>query len=293
MSVRRAFSLSEVLIVIGIMGILLAISIPAIYRARSAAERTSCQARLGQIGLALYLYHGDHRALPPGCTYNERKDPLLFMSWCTRLLPYCGQDTLWRQALEGYRSTRNYLKCPPHVGDRRQPLLVCPSEPVDMYIGPYVRQGYTHYLGSEGTNQFARNGLIYVDSKVNFAQVTDGASNTVLVGERPAYGTEGMEATFGWWYASEGQDSDGSAGVALGAREFATNPVLHHCGPASNRFQPSRRGNVCDLLHFWSMHEGGASFLFADKSVRFLSYSADSILPALATRAGGEAVSSD
>jgi prepilin-type processing-associated H-X9-DG protein len=46
----------------------------------------------------------------------------------------------------------------------------------------------------------------------------------------------------------------------------------------------------CDLFHFWSLHPGGANFAFADGSVRFLTYAADDVLPALATRAGGEAV---
>jgi prepilin-type processing-associated H-X9-DG protein len=47
---------------------------------------------------------------------------------------------------------------------------------------------------------------------------------------------------------------------------------------------------MCDALHFWSLHSGGANFAFADGSVRFLRYSADDVMPALATRAGGEVV---
>jgi prepilin-type processing-associated H-X9-DG protein len=49
-------------------------------------------------------------------------------------------------------------------------------------------------------------------------------------------------------------------------------------------------GNPCDLFHFWSLHPGEANFLLADGSVHFLRYEADPLLPALATRAGGETV---
>jgi prepilin-type processing-associated H-X9-DG protein len=53
-------------------------------------------------------------------------------------------------------------------------------------------------------------------------------------------------------------------------------------------FQAGRVDNPCDAFHFWSLHSGGANFAFCDGSVRLLNYSADSVLPALATRAGGE-----
>ncbi len=64
-------------------------------------------------------------------------------------------------------------------------------------------------------------------------------------------------------------------------------------GTGSTRFQQGQLDNMCSVMHFWSLHPGGAHFLFADGSVRFLSYSATEILPALATRAGGEVVSLD
>lgn len=62
------------------------------------------------------------------------------------------------------------------------------------------------------------------------------------------------------------------------------------CPSGTYPYSPGRVNNNCDLFHFWSLHPGGANFAFADGSVRFLSYSAASVVPALATRAGGETV---
>ena len=65
---------------------------------------------------------------------------------------------------------------------------------------------------------------------------------------------------------------------------------LGSCPPGPYQFRPGTVTNQCDMFHFWSLHDGGAHLLFADGSVRFLTYDADGILPALATRAGGEVV---
>ena len=62
------------------------------------------------------------------------------------------------------------------------------------------------------------------------------------------------------------------------------------CPRQSYPYGPGEPDNMCDTFHFWSRHPGGANFAFADGSVRFLRYEADPILPALATRAGNEAV---
>jgi prepilin-type processing-associated H-X9-DG protein len=107
---------------------------------------------------------------------------------------------------------------------------------------------------------------------------------TLAVGERPP----SAELDFGWWYAGWGQAKDGSADMVLGVRE--RNVIGQYCPPGPYMFVPAKLADQCAMFHFWSPHPNGANFLFADGSVRFLSYSADSILPALATRAGGETV---
>ena len=67
-------------------------------------------------------------------------------------------------------------------------------------------------------------------------------------------------------------------------------PGYESCPPGPYDFKQGDLNNRCDGYHFWSMHSGGAHFALADGLVRFLSYSANAILPALATRNGGEAV---
>ena len=96
---------------------------------------------------------------------------------------------------------------------------------------------------------------------------------------------------FGWWYAGWGQDRDGDADMVLGVRAMHRSIYAPECPLGPYSFELGSFTNQCDTLHFWSPHPGGANFAFADGSVHFLRYSADSIMPALATRAGGEVAS--
>ena len=81
------------------------------------------------------------------------------------------------------------------------------------------------------------------------------------------------------------------AGLAGGERQTAlARRLAIDADHEQARLGPGRLDNPCDRYHFWSLHPGGGNWLFADGSVRFLSYSADPIMPALATRAGGEVV---
>src|SRR6266542_6641225 len=113
---RIGFSLIEVVVVIAIIGALVALIMGAVQRVRATAARVECADKLRQAGLALHGYHNSHGWFPPGVSSNDEKDPLLFMSWCTRTLPYLEQSQLWEAALAAFAVDRNFLNVPPHNG---------------------------------------------------------------------------------------------------------------------------------------------------------------------------------
>jgi prepilin-type N-terminal cleavage/methylation domain-containing protein/prepilin-type processing-associated H-X9-DG protein len=284
------FSLVELLVVIAILGTLIGLTLAAIQRVRSAAACSECTDHLRQIGLALHNYHGVYKVFPPGCSNSGSTEPYPFMSWSARLLPFLEQEALWRQTLRAYQEDRRFLHNPPHIGlVTVMPIFACPADGRTFEVGKYA--AFTSYLGVEGNDLFTKDGILYLNSSVRLADVVDGTSNTLFVGERPPSADQG----FGWWYAGEGQDQDGSADLVLGVREWNVGSIwARGCPEGEYTFQDGRVQNQCDAFHFWSLHPGGgANFLFADGSVHFLPYSAAPLLPALATRAGGEAASWD
>jgi prepilin-type processing-associated H-X9-DG protein len=165
-------------------------------------------------------------------------------------------------------------------------IFACPADARSSRPSERSNIGFTFYLGVEGTDYLAQDGVLYLDSRTKASRITDGLSNTLLVGERPPSADE----VFGWWYAGTGQADSGSCDMVLGVRELNVWDGTRRCWRGPYFFSPGKVENPCDMFHFWSLHPGGANFLFADGSVRFLAYSADAIFPALATRAGGEAV---
>jgi len=89
-----------------------------------------------------------------------------------------------------------------------------------------------------------------------------------------------------------GQDGSGSVDMLLGPREIvdpAGRFAKWNCPPA-NRFKPGAPDSMCDGLHFWSLHDGGAHFALCDGSVRFMAYESAAVLEQMATRGGGESV---
>lgn len=281
----------ELVVVVAIVAILTALTLVAVQRVRDQANRARCSSNLRQLGLAVHQYHDGKGVLPPGVTVDSRDSvPMPFLSWNARILPYIEQGPLWIQVQEAYRQDPNFLR-PPHKVGRATVVLVfaCPGDgrafaPSTLVTG--TKPAFTCYLGVEGTNQYNHDGVLFKDSRIKLLDITDGTSHTLMIGERPPSADERR----GWWYAGWGQSQDGSAEMVLGLREINTQGWVPSCPPGPYFFSSGRFSNQCDAFHFWSPHIGGAGFAFADGSVRFLRYDPHPIMPALATRAGNEAV---
>jgi prepilin-type processing-associated H-X9-DG protein len=138
-----------------------------------------------------------------------------------------------------------------------------------------------------GTDHLAHEGVLWGGTSRRFGDVADGLSNTLMLGERPPAG----DFWYGWWYAGFGMGGTGALDAMLGVREVkARAPYTGNCERGPYHFRATEPADKCAVFHFWSFHPGGAHFAMCDGSVHFLAYSADAILPALATRAGNEAV---
>jgi prepilin-type processing-associated H-X9-DG protein len=291
---RCGFTLIELLVVIGIVMTLMGLLLAALQRVRATMDAVQCRHQLRQIGIALHQYHnqGHRRAFPPGVNSAAVGQPHPRMTWLCRLLPYVEQEALWQQTLQAYRANPYPFIDPPHVGlGTVVRLFTCPSDERLREARPTWNNrvvGLTSYLGVNGTNFQAQDGTFFVDSNVGLGMIDDGASNTIIVGERPP----SPDYWYGWWYAGVGQLGSGSPDMILGAAErHVAASFVAGCPPGPYRFTPGDLFDPCDIFHFWSLHQNGAHFLFGDGGVRFLTYDADRVLPALATRAGGEAVS--
>lgn len=282
MNQRRGFTLIELLVVIAIVAILIGLLLPAVQKVREAANRTKCQNHLKQLGLALHLYHDAHQAFPQA--YDKMNpwaapDNANRRSWMSHVLPYIEQHNLVNKGVATYAGVVVKIFC-------------CPSDPLEGRLGQFTGLppgALTDFIAVDGSNYantpgaafnvgLPRDGVMYGGSKTRIADVVDGASQTVMVGERPP----ASSTSWGWW-------TWGPYDSALGAQNSVPDPHGGTC-PLPQRYSPGKPGVECDALHYWSLHPGGANWLLTDGSVRFLPYTMAPILPLLATRAGGEPV---
>ncbi len=291
---RRGFTLIELLVVLAVIAVLIGLMVPAVQQVRDAAARVQCASNLKQLGLAAQQYHQAWRSFPPGMRFKKgrTRDPQYLSSWLTQLLPYVEQHQLWTATQAAYKQSRSPLKNPPHVGLATVvPVFTCPADGRTNEVQIAQREKYvvalTSYLGVEGKDLTTKDGILFRDSYIRILDIKDGTSNTLFAGERPP----STDFQYGWWYAGIGQRYTGSAEFILGVEEQNVLQVTAgSCPPGTYTFAPGSVNDQCAMFHFWSLHVGGAHFLFADGSVRFLHYSAAPILPALASRSGGEVV---
>lgn len=286
---RCAFTLIELLVVLGIVALLIGMTLPAVQKARAAADRISCSNRMHQLGIALTHYESSHSYLPMGSSKSSSSTP--YMGWQVSLLPFIDHETIYRQAQSAFVINPNWTDDKSlHPFSTVVTTYLCPSDS-RLAQANFTRNqllcANTSYLGVAGVRHRNAEGMLFYGSRTRFSDAKDGTSHTLLVGERPP----SADFWYGWWYAGIGTDFLGTADMLLGVRESTVgvlaDPYTVGCpGPAT--FRNGNLQNFCHVFHFWSLHSGGANFLFADGSVHFLRYSAEEILPALATRNGGE-----
>ncbi|MCX7665957.1 MAG: DUF1559 domain-containing protein [Gemmataceae bacterium] len=285
-SYRYAVTLIEVLVVCGVIALLVGLLGPAVQRVRATANQTSCANNLHQIGLALHQFHDSNGKLPPA-TLHRLNAPDRYLNWHARILPYLEQDALAEITRVDFALNPYVFHSPRHRNHSNPvPVFQCPSDPrKGVIVNNGMKLAITDYLGNSGLSRVSRDGTLYLESAVRFSEIWDGMSHTLLVGERPPPN----DSTTGW-YASVGVHGSGSTTSHLGVRESTDDLEAKYLCPSPSHFIKATLLSVCGHTHFWSFHTNGANFAFCDGSVRFFSYSADSILPALATRAGGETI---
>ncbi len=291
---RKAATLIEVLVVISVLGVLFSLLANAVQSVRASADRIKCTNNMKQMALAIHSYESRHRYFPPQPT-TSYQSPEALLSWHALILPDIEQNALWEQAAQACENTHDISSITSHVGYSTPiPLYVCPSDPrlltpLRTPKGDYT--AFSSYVGVAGSITLTiKPGVLRGDGKTTFASITDGASQTLMIGERPP--PDSLQA--GRWYTRRiilepfgGHDS------TMHIPDLMINLNDQECKQARMMFGPGRLNNPCDRLHYWSLHGGGAHFAFADGHVDFIRYTASELMPALATRAGGEIINLD
>lgn len=308
---RPGFTLIELLVVIAIIAILIALLLPAVQQAREAARRSTCKNNLKQIGLALHNYHDTYDRLPIGGNYARggAVNPGWGFSWWVGILPYLDQGPLYsRLSAEGdhpgtlANSTPTWTGASvngPAVNGILISPMACPSSPVDA-----VRSsGYAHtitcpqYSGIAGavddpagtaggffnpsgrqwainattTGIAANGGSLPPLQSLNFAKLTDGTSNIIVVGEQ----------------SGVGRDANGNPVTINNHQGFLCSMIVTTLNSGTQRifnlttirYPPNTTAialagvmnNDGQNNGLFSSHTGGVHVLLGDGAVRFLS----------------------
>lgn len=296
----KGFSVLELLVVIGIMGVLFSLVLPAVQSAREAAARATCMNHLRQMGLAMTMHHDTNHVFPsnggwdvdakikatdgssiyvytkdasgptfkwgvgkPGQTPQQQPG-----SWAYAILPYIEQDNVFVQRTWGTPLA----------------LYVCPSRrsaeatvPVNDQFGEYEGGGWAW-----GHIDYASNGRVVPNRPrcLRVGEITDGTSNTILIGEKAMSTVSYMTGT---WYWDEPYFLGGSGGTQRG---IGFSPV-----DGNLIIQDSAITGMTFRYNWGAAHHAGAHFLFCDGSVRIIQFGLTSdLVLSLLTPAGGERI---
>ncbi len=293
------FTLVELLVVITIIGTLIALMLPAVSGVREAGRRVDCLNNLRQEGLALLSYHNEFNSFPVGNFAANvplgTPTPTSFSyagGWWgfqARILPYMESKNIYNLCNFSYTSDCfDWIALQSPATNPAVMItssLKCPDDPLRDAIwsqdgvGSY---GCTNYLGVMGTSSTAGDGILLhsgPNGAINLAQVTDGASHTLILGER------GISIDYyGWPYCGAGQVVLFPNGAPVNTGE-GDNLMSTQLGLSPGTDDGNHN------FHFWSYHPNLSQFIMADGSGHILTYDIDfKLFQALSTRAGGESV---
>jgi prepilin-type N-terminal cleavage/methylation domain-containing protein/prepilin-type processing-associated H-X9-DG protein len=323
---RWGFTLIELLVVIAIIGVLIGLLLPAVQKVREASYRMHCSNNLKQLGIALHNYHDVNKQFPYENVHINDSERC---NWIAHLFPYFEQPftpelrpqtTTHGITVPNNKPSGIFVRNVAVTSAYLVKTLICPSDGPKMYkaADPTTDEDLAmgNYLGVNAPNTDQRDpwnqnyqgvfvywGHFLTDSPwgqpvwkgpTTIATISDGTSNTLMVGERPSYPDPNIAG--GWqsgsWAYAEMDSALGLPNTKLWVA--ATDQFGVACPGGKQWFQPGNLRNGCDAHHYWSLHTGGANWLFADGSVRFLNYNVGTqIQAALATKNGGEVISGD
>ena len=315
---RRGFTLIELLVVIAIIAVLIALLLPAVQQAREAARRTQCKNNLKQIGLAMHNYESVNLMFPPPTTYGGVNGAHGPTQW-VRIMPYIEQGPIYQQITPytdriltswwmGSTSPGQVTAIPPLwqlVNNFKPPMFRCPSSDLpetreETGRGFHMTSCYVGIAGSSqhrtadpngpGTSICSGGGIFTGGNPgVRMGQITDGTSNTMMVGEQSALPMTGAnlriaQGNSGMWmggknartpngpgtWSSTGTHNTGNANTDM--RNYNITTVRQAPNPTGNaNFQNQNNCNT----PLKSKHTGGIHALLCDGSTRFVSDSVD------------------
>lgn len=313
----RGFTLIELLVVIAIIGVLVGLLLPAVQQAREAARRSSCSNNIKQQGLAIHNFIDTNRKFPNGW------DDIGFL-WSGAILPFAEQNNLHSQIQ--LAENKNWATANEAILEVVIPMYRCPSMPVPEHIDnsgvpERVPASYGGVAGSDiysddsstirgapadarAMEQVPQNGIFwgaqssakqdwvnesaaYQKGGVKLKQVTDGLTNTLMIGERytePGYTKDGQGMDY--WSVGSSQIDSFNWGTR-GGTEFT-----EACGSTAvkinARLDPSLHGTWMEIS-FGSYHPSGATFGCADGSTKFISDNVDqAVYQGMGSINGGE-----
>jgi len=329
---HKGFTLVELLVVIAILGLLIGLLLPAVQMVREATRRMTCTNHLRQLGIAAHNYHDIHEELPAESYYATNRmtgkiaPPVVLedgidedhASFRVRLLPFIEQTAI-RELMRQEPNLENLSTTP-------IPLFFCSSNPNRLVdIGNNATRQYaSHYYGIAGAlgydssgkfyetderqtiiaigpymlGPFANTGTIIIGGQVPFGSITDGLSNTFLVGE---ISWSNYGAHYNWIRGTA--ITDMFPFTALSSAKGLAHNFPINAGKDENlkivldwkgtQYDVPTRGQGAGhgISGFGSDHVNGANFAHTDGSVHFYNQATDTtLLMYVSTRDGGETI---